>query len=179
MSGHSDRAMAPVTAGLNVLRFLALLLALGSGTTAQEKPRFSGTWVLTDPASAPDSAARELIVKEASGERGTALVVERRFEDRLQSDRYDLGIIGGTVGGEVGRTPRDEVKRTIVSARQYGQTLVIQSGSYTGPTSFETREFSEREEVWTLDEDGTLTIVVTQRGSGAETVRTTATYRRK
>jgi hypothetical protein len=175
--------MAAVVVTLTRARICPAVVAvlMSAAGTAQEKPDFVGTWVLTDPADASKDTARELVVKRgADTGPATTLVVERRFEREVQSASYEVGLVGGTVGGEVRGSPdAKEMKWTSYSVRRYGHTLAIVSGSYSGPTHWEVREFSEREEVWSLEEDGTLGITIFQRRTGSDPGRTRATYRKK
>lgn len=63
------------------------------------------------------------------------------------------------------------------TVRWDGNALTFESGKYTGQRS-ETGMWSERREVWSLEPDGRLRVVITNRGSGDAPTETTVVYRR-
>jgi hypothetical protein len=80
--------------------------------------------------------------------------------------------MGGVAGN--GRGPNTHTR---FSVRWDGDTLVIETGSYTGPTR-DSGPYSEHEEIWSLDAQRRLAMTVTDRGSGTESKTVRLTYRR-
>ena len=171
---HRARSVA----GLAILSMLA-----AAGAAAQDKPDFSGTWVLADAAGPSPDAARRLTVTmtvlrdnvrgEPIGPFFDTLTVTREFPTGLRPDSYRIGIEGGTVGGAVGAA----CTSTRYSVRWDGNRLVIETGSYPKCTR-DAGPYTEHTEVWELDAAGVLTVSTTDRSADAEPRRNTSTYRR-
>lgn len=166
---------------------VAMVLAASIAAAAQEKPDFTGRWILESPAPSDPDAPRALVVRRsparanAPGEPPPPLVggltVDRELESGTRSETLAIGVVGGMTPGlnEGGTTsgPRSEH-----SVRWEGDTLAIERGSHTGPAP-ETGVWSHRREVWSLDSDGRLRVVITTRGSAAEARTITLLYRRQ
>ena len=166
--------------------WLSLLVLLTAGiTAAQEKPDFTGQWALLTPRDAGD-AARGLSVRQwlehRTSVRGVPidiphLAIERQFQNGMRSESYQIGIVGGIVGGlPAGASVSSWSTRYAV--RWDGARLVIDTGRYSGPTQ-ESGPYSEHDEVWSLDESGRLVMAVTDRESGSAPRTTELTYRRR
>src|SRR5262245_4825656 len=123
------------------IRFCAILLmAIPAAVAAQDKPDFSGRWVLVSSSTPDPSAAQTLAVRQTvtrTNVRGgpmqpffSALIVERQFADRAATATYQIGVQGGMVGGIVGGGGA-ETRRSV---RWEGNRLVIETGSYSYPT---------------------------------------------
>jgi hypothetical protein len=155
--------------------WLCVPLFLVAGTIAAEgKPDFSGRWVLVNAAESASAAARGLVVRESFEAPVTVMTVERRLENGVRSDTYRIGLSGGLVGG----TAADgRGTATRFSVTWDGDKLVIETGSYSGPTR-ESGPYSEHNEVWSLDSQGRLVITVTDRGTATELRTNQLTYRR-
>jgi hypothetical protein len=164
--------------------FCAILLtAIPTAVAAQDKPDFSGRWVLVSSRTPDPSAAQMLTVRQTvtrTNVRGgpmqpffSALIVERQFADRAATATYQIGAQGGMVGGIVG----GGVAETRHSVRWEGNRLVIETGSYSGPARSD-GPYSERTEEWQLDAAGRLVLLVTERRSGALEASNTLTYQK-
>jgi len=170
----------------------ALLLLVAATLAGQDKPDFSGRWVLESPADPAADIARSLTVRQSivrTTARGTPmqpffgdLTVERELPTGLRSDTYQIGVVGGVVGGvdRTGRAagPGGQSRQTRFSVRWNEDRLVIETGTYSGPTR-ESGPYTEHMEVWSLDAGKRLLVTVTDRRSGAEPVTRTLTYRRR
>jgi hypothetical protein len=172
--------------------WLSVLFGLiAAGAAAQDRPDFSGHWVLADPSDFASTIARELTVHQSivhQSVRGDAiepffktLTVERRLPSGLRSESYEMGTEGGTVGGvdPSGREsgPNDKSPQTRVSVKWDGDRLVIETGSDSGRTR-DSGPYTEHDEVWSLDAQGQLLITVTDRGSAVRSSTSNFTYRR-
>ncbi len=92
-----------------------LPLLIAASVRAQDKPDFSGHWVLDNPQEFTSDIARALTVRQSIARttaRGTPmepffrdLTVEREFSTGARSESYQIGVVGGVVGG-VDRTGR-------------------------------------------------------------------------
>ena len=153
-----------------------LALVVGGAAAAQDKPDFSGQWVLVGPNESVLNIAQELAVRQSIEVPFTILTVEQRFKSEMRSQSYKIGIIGGTVS--VDRSGSGSGSRTHFSVTWDGDRLVIETGSHSGPTP-ESGRYTEHKEVWSLDVRDRLVMAVTDRGSGAEPTTTTLTYQRR
>ena len=169
------------------MRTTCLLLTLIAATdlVAQDKPDFSGTWVLESPSA---EMPQTLVIRQPL-QRTTALgkpmpptflevTVERHFESGVRIERYTIGTESGTVSGTVGNGRPGVGANTRVSVRWEGDRLHIDTRNYSGPQS-DSGPYAEHDEVWRLDERGRLLIVAIERQSGAEQTSRTLTYRRR
>jgi hypothetical protein len=164
---------------------IALAVLATIGVAAQDKPDFSGRWVLATrqpdgdvplafsvrqtlaQATMPDGAARSFF---------RDISITREFRTTTASDIYQIGVIGGSVPGHrVGEAPTDPIRHHGVTWD--GNALVFEGGSHTGQAR-ETGVWTEWREVWTLDADGSLRVVITTRSSDADPKNVTLLYRR-
>ena len=156
-----------------------------AATTAQERPDFSGTWILAS-LNAPSNAPQTLIVEASfrrQSPRGTpispplvTLAVSSRFGDAIRSDTYTVGTTGGVVGGLPAsglpaNGPRTSSRH---STRWDGDKLVVDLANYA-----DGKLTSEHGEVWSLGADGALSIAVTDRTVGDPATAVTLVYRRE
>src|SRR3954447_22981494 len=153
---------------------IILIVLAAVGAAAQDKPDFSGHWILTPPEQSDTDAPLALTVRQSlvrTTVRGDPMepffrdiTIERQFESDTHSENHVIGVQGGTVSGlgadgsANGPTGRNAV-------RWDGNSLVFESGNYTGQSP-ETGVWNERREVWSLDADGRLRVVITTRSSG-------------
>ena len=166
-------------------------MLVAAAVAVQDKPDFSGHWVLApSPGSGPD-VARSLTVRQSIARTNVYgapiepffkdLTVEREFVSDVRTDTYQIGVEGGTVGGMVpaGRETGSSanISQTRFSVHWEGNRLVIETGSYSGPTR-DAGPYTEHTEVWQLDDAGILILSVTDRGSGIESKTKTLTYRK-
>lgn len=85
-----------------------LILSVSIAVAAQDRPDYSGEWVLLHPNDHGPELARALVVTQTVVRETIAgkplsmplitLAVERRFHDRVRSTTYHIGRMGGTVG---------------------------------------------------------------------------------
>jgi hypothetical protein len=165
--------------------WLSLLILLGVGiTAAQEKPDFTGQWVLLTPRDAGDAAPRLSVrqwLEHKTTVRGAPIdiphvAIERQFQNGMRSERYQIGIVGGMAGGlAAGAGVQSWTTRYAV--KWDSERLVIETGRYSGPTR-ESGPYSEHDEVWSLDASGRLVITVTDRDSGSSPRTIVLTYQR-
>jgi hypothetical protein len=89
-----------------------LLAGCATGLAAQDRPDFSGRWILEDPVPATGETPRALTVRQTLV-RTTALgaqmapwfrdlTIQREFENEVRSETYQIGVVGGVVGGVAG-----------------------------------------------------------------------------
>jgi hypothetical protein len=164
---------------------VTLVLLAAVTLAAQNKPDFSGRWILVTPrqsdADIPStlSVRQTLVRTTVQGDPMqpffSDIAVDRQFESRTQSDTYTIGVQGGVVPGRrADGSPTGP--QTRYSVKWEGNSLVFESGSYAaqGP---ETGVWAERRETWSLA-DGRLRVVVTTRGSADDSRTVTLVYRR-
>src|SRR5258705_3362261 len=96
----------------NFLWPLLLTPLVAIGLAAQDKPDFSGNWVLEDPPQPGVDIPRTLAIRQPL-QRTTALgkpmppaylqlTIERHFESGVRAETYHIGTESGTVSGTVG-----------------------------------------------------------------------------
>jgi hypothetical protein len=161
-----------------------LALVFVTPQAAQDKPDFSGHWILESQwqptADIPRalSVHQSLVQTNVYGQPMTPffkdISVERAFESGSRSETYDIGVLGGVVGG-LGKGPRQP--QTLFSATWEDQALVIEKRTYTGPTPG-SGDWTERREVWSLDQEHRLRVTITTRDSTVASKTIEVTYRR-
>src|SRR5262245_20426117 len=165
--------------------FIAAALPFGQAASAQDRPDFSGDWILVNRSDAPAAnAAQSITVHESfkyESVRGTpvdppliTLLVERRINGTVHSELYTVGTITGTVGGTVFGRQREQTR---LSTTWDGDRLVIEV-RYAG-RPVDAGAFSEHKEVWSLDAQGALLLTVTDNAPGTEPTTTDLIYRRQ
>jgi hypothetical protein len=167
-----------------------LSMFVAATVAAQDKPDFSGRWILESPADAGPDVARSLTVRQLVVRTNVygapmtpffkELSVERQFGNDVRTETYQIGIEGGVVGvvsPNRATGPDVNVPQTRFSVRWEENRLVIDIGSYSGPTR-ESGPYTEHTEVWQLDATGMLILSMTDRGSGIASTTKTLTYRK-
>ena len=167
-----------------------LLMFVAATVAAQDKPDFSGRWILETSAGAGPAVARSLTVRQLVVRTNVygdpmppffkELSVERQFGDDLRVESHQIGVEGGVVGvvaANRGTASDVNVPQTRFSVRWEGNRLVIDTGRYSGPTR-EAGPYTEHTEVWQLDSRGMLLLSITDRGSGIASTTKTLTYRK-
>jgi hypothetical protein len=170
-----------------VLWFVVLAVLVVAQSTAQDTPDFSGDWILESVSqSAADipkalSVRQSLVRTNVRGEPMTPffkdITVARDLANGTRSETYQIGIAGGTVPGPRADGSADG-PRTHHRVEWEERTLVIENGSYTGPTR-ESGQWTELREVWSLDPDGRLRLAITTRSSVGASSTVTLVYRRQ
>lgn len=163
-----------------------VLMWLAAPLAAQDKPDFSGSWVLESIAQAAEDIPRALSVSQSivrTNVRGDAMTpffkditVTRALDSGTRSETFQIGVAGGTVSGRADGSANRP--RTHHRVEWEEQALIIESGRYTGPTP-ESGEWTERREVWSLDSGGRLRLSITTRSSVAAARSVILAYRRQ
>lgn len=164
-----------------------LLIVAAVAAVAQDRPDFSGRWVLIEPASAGADVPRAMSVQQwlvrtnVRGEPMTPyfkdITISREFDTRTGTDTYAIGIIGG-VGPGVRADGSQNGPRGRYAVKWEAETLVFESGTHT-PEAFGAKAWSERRERWQLEPDGNLRVTISTRSSDAATGTFTLLYQRK
>ena len=164
------------------LRVVVLAALIGSSLAAQDEPDFTGRWVLESPSQpSPDipaalSVRQSVVSKNVRGEPMKPffrdITVVRELANRTSSETYEIGVVGGSLGGSVAGESPSRHFRVLWEK----QVLVIESGSYTGSTP-ESGQWTERREAWSLDPDGRLRLAITSRSSDSDLSTVTLVYR--
>ena len=163
---------------------VALIMLATVTVSAQTGPDFSGSWVLATPRESADvpsalSVSQTLLRTTATGNPMAPffrdITIERHFESSSRSETHRIGMQGGIVPGlhHDGSSNGPTVR---FSVRWEGQSLVFESGSHTGQLP-EDGVWSERREVWTLDPDGRLRVMITTRSSADDPTSVVLVYR--
>lgn len=149
---------------------------------AQDTPDFSGHWVWESASpSAADipralSVTMSLVRTNVRGEPMNpffkSITVVRELANGTSSETYEIGVVGGSLGGSVAgefpnRHHRVEWEKEI---------LIIETGSYTGRTPG-SGQWTERREAWSLDPEGRLRLAIASRSSGSASSTVTHVYR--
>jgi hypothetical protein len=109
----------------------ALALLTASYGAAQDKPDFSGHWILVSPDDSAPTVARELTVRHSKPSSNTIrlekITIGRKLDTGSHSEDYEIGIVRGVVAGIVGSEAPEH--RSTWSATWDGTTLVIRRGT--------------------------------------------------
>ena len=156
------------------------------GVAAQDKPDFSGRWVLAIPQQSDTDSPLALSVRQTVVRTTVRsdpmepffrdITIEREFETSTRSETHLIGVQGGTVSG-VRADGSPTGPRTHHAVKWEGNALVFESGTYTGQYP-ETGTWAERREMWSLEADGRLRVAITNRSSGDGPRAATLHYRR-
>ncbi len=161
---------------LSALLLVSLIVA---ATTSQDRPDFSGTWDLISPILRPENAPQTLVVNATFKRQSVngipinpplvTLAVESRFGNAIRSDTYNVGMIGGFVGGLPRQVPQTSSR---FSTRWGGAKLIVALGNYA-----DGKLMSEHGEVWSLDRQGLLSVAITDHMAGDAPTTTNLIYR--
>jgi hypothetical protein len=165
---------------------VVLTVLVGSSLPAQDGSDFTGRWILESPSQPAPDTPRALSVRQSlvsANVRGEPMrpffkdiTIEREFESGTRSETHEIGVVGGVLPalGSDGRTSGPNQHHAV---RWDANALVFESGSYTGQSP-ETGVWTERREVWSLDSNNRLHLMITTRSS-VDALRTVAlVYRR-
>jgi len=165
---------------------LVLTVLLGTSLHAQNGPDFSGRWILESRSQPASDIPKALLVRQSlvrTNVRGEPMrpffrdiTIEREFESGTRSETHEIGVVGGVVPG-VGPDGRISGVRQHHAVTWDGKALVFESGSYTGATP-ETGVWTERREVWSLDSNRRLHLVITTLSSVSASSTVTLVFRR-
>jgi hypothetical protein len=175
------------------LSAIALSMLVGALVQAQDGVDFTGRWILESPLSASAETPRALSVRQSLLTRNVRgepmrpffndISIEREVEGNTRTEMHEIGVVGGTVtggvvGGPISSSGRAENLRGHFAVKWDANTLVFESGSYTGQSP-ETGVWTERREAWSLDSDGRLHVVITARGFSDAPRTVAAVYQRQ
>jgi hypothetical protein len=160
---------------------IALSMLVGAFVQTQDGIDFTGRWIFDSPSPASAETPRALSVRQSlvtTNVRGEPMrpffkdvTIEREAQGSTRAETYQIGVVGGVVGG-LGTARRH------YAVKWDANVLVFESGSYTGQSP-QTGAWTERREAWSLDSDGRLHVVITTR-SPSDAPRTVAlVYRRR
>jgi hypothetical protein len=146
------------------LPFVALAILAVLPAYAQEQPIFSGKWIEIEPS--PDAGAVLTVVQNDHSIR-----IEPGSSLGPRSRTYGVGTVGGIVGGTTGGSTgslqwRWKDGRLVITQDQ----MIFELGAMTLQSS--------REEVWSLDSDGRLVVVITEQKADATPTTKRFVYRR-
>lgn len=152
----------------------------------QDKPDFSGRWVLESAAEPALETPRSLEVRleglTSTNVRGEPIqpffrriAIARELADGKVSETRELGIVGGTRGGLRPNTQGAPVW-TAFGTKWEGGVLVLENSSGSGRTR-DDPPWIDRREAWSL-ESGRLKIVITTSSSETPATSVTSFYRR-
>ena len=158
------------------------LVSVPAVASVQNTPDFSGVWVL-ESATDPD-APKALTVRQSEARtnaRGEAIApyfktitIERDLSTGPIRETHEIGLTGGYVSGTIATVQRHTTRHSVTwqdRALVFEQSSQVDSGAATP-------EWSERREVWVLDDDGRLRVTIVTSSSRTGPRTTTAGYRR-
>ena len=144
-----------------------------AAVAAQDKPDFSGNWILAGPTESGSNTAQTMTVRETftrASIRGTpveppliTIAVDRQFASGERSDLYTVGVVGGTTAGVVGDVggagAGDQPSHTRFSTTWDGDRLVIETSAWAADAG----SHSDHKEVWWLDAEGSSSLPLRTR----------------
>ena len=173
----------------DVLWCATLVLWLGAASIgvrvlAQDRPDFSGSWVLESTTAGADTprslSVRQVLVR--TNVRGEPMPpfykdieITRALVDGSSSRTYQIGVVGGTVFGRPGGI---EGPRTWHRVVWEGQALVFEHGRHTGTTP-ESGDWADRREAWSFDSEGRIHVTIVTRGAATHSTTVESVYRRQ
>ncbi len=182
---NKGRLMKKNLVGQTGLWLVLLTGYLAAHPVAQDTPDFSGQWIVESVSQPAADTPRALTVSMTlvrTNVRGEPMkplfkdiTVKREFAAGTSSETYQIGIEESTVSARADGT---KIPSTHSGAKWEAQALVMEKGSYTG-ASPETGVWTERREVWSLEPDGRLRLVVTTRASASPSNTVALVYRRQ
>jgi hypothetical protein len=189
--GACDRSQ--VGGWLSIGGMLAVVLLCGSPSGAADhqppaasRPDFSGSWVLESASPLDPDVPRTLSIRQFQVEKTAtdgsttvtfpSITIARNLETGPVTESHQIGMIGGTVGG-IGKDGRQSGPSTSYAVKWDGTALVFEHESHTD--RIDPATWSERREVWSLDETGRLRMVITTRSSDGSAGTLTRLYRRR
>jgi hypothetical protein len=161
---------------------VGVVLALTAGGSAQEKPKFSGEWILVSPSEPPAGTPRRItVVEEAS-----TITITRVSESGSASTGYDLnpaaGTVSGTSGTEAARASTTSKGKWTGSSLTLDDTTcrrLVTVRSVPSIRASDAEACEQRLETWSEGpKPGLLTIVRTQLGPEKRVASATSVYRR-
>jgi hypothetical protein len=170
---------------------LSLAVVLwGTPVYAQHGTDFSGQWVLQSKAPTTLDVPRTLTVKQSiavANARGEpmqpqfkTITIEREFAAVKRTDTYDIGLVGGFVGGVVGerRDDPNDVPHGFHSVEWVGMQLLFKNAGYSGGSK-SSGPYTEHSELWSLERRDRLVITISDESSASPRTTATITYRRR
>lgn len=170
---------------MKALIFCAVVRSFSSSLQAQDLPGLSGQWALVQQPNSSLEVPLTLTVTEETQRSAdgriarNVITIVRRYETGSRSDTYELGILGGRVGGLPARDPDAifTVQQTHRIAVLRGGALVIDEGFHDGPVP-EKGQWLERQETWTLVGSAELQVTIDIRSRDSERQNIVLKYHR-
>lgn len=163
-------------------------MLVGTFAQAQDGVDFGGHWILETPSSTSAETPQVLLVQQSlvttnvRDERMRAffkdIIIERQARSGSRTESHQIGVAGGTIVGLTSTGDAPDSRREHHAVTWEANTLVFESGRYTGQ-SRESGVWTERREVWSLDSDGRLQVVITTRGSSEAPRTVSVRYQRQ
>jgi hypothetical protein len=159
---------------------------LNPPVAATDKPDFSGRWILDSALQPGPGVARTLAVRQVlrrTNFRGdpiepifSDITIDRELDGGIVSESHKIGIVGGTASG-IGPNGLRSGARTHHAVKWDGSALIFDAETSSGATR-DDGPWTERREVWSLDDGGRLKMVISTRSSEAAAHSLTLLYRR-
>jgi hypothetical protein len=129
-------------------RVVAAALVLTAAAVAQQKPNFSGRWMITSP---PEGAGREQVVAQDE----KTLTVEQALSSGPRKTTYQLDGVERQQA-----LPMRGQEITIRSKAVWDGERIVITSNYSYPNGMK----EQRKETWSLDAQGRLVIDYTEIG---------------
>jgi len=146
---------------------------VGASLRAQVGQDFTGRWILESPAQPAPDIPRALSVRQSlvsTNVRGEPIrpffkdiTIEREFASGTRSETHEIGVVGGVLPAP-GPDRRANGPNQHHAVKWDANALVFESGSYTGQGR-ETGVWTEHREIWSLDSNNRLHLMITTRSS--------------
>jgi hypothetical protein len=171
------------------MRYGALTAVVIALTGAlQNQPDFSGRWVLVTSDPAPSHAPRVLVVEQPVTRVNRlgapmppaylSISIRREGASGVTNETRQIGVIGGVVGGAVGRNGSTPGPTShFETVWRLGMLMFLTSAQ--GPDGPHTGDWSERSEIWSLDPDGRLRVEIVSEGRDQARQASVSLYRRE
>jgi hypothetical protein len=148
--------------------WLIALVALATSTLAQERPSFSGRWVLVQGSNVDFPLAKSLQVQQFDETRLTRITITREFAGNSnRSEQYSIGLVQGSV--------EPDESETSFSAKWDDGALVLIAAEYP-EGRWRDRRSRIATERWSVEPEGRLLVNITIRETGTEPKSTSAQY---
>jgi hypothetical protein len=155
--------------GLRLVLALTMLAVVPA--LAQERPDFSGEWARVEPA---DSTALLSVVQT-----GYFITISNQSADGPRSDTYTLGTESGFVGGVIDARLADSTTTSVAWSAVWKESTLVVTRTQSAIQNGVKTPLSSREEVWSLDSDGRLAVVITDEQTAAALSTTRFVYRKR
>lgn len=126
---------------------------------------------------------QSIAVAKARGEpmqpQFNTITIERDFAAVKRTDTYEIGVVGGFVGGMIGdRRDPNGAPHGFHSVEWVGMQLLFENATYSG-RSKSSGPYTEHSELWSLERRDRLVITISDESSASPRTTVTITYRRR